>query len=68
MRRTIEVVLYRERERWVAQALNVDISSFGDSLEEARAAVREALQLNFNTESDGDVPQASDTRVEHVSV
>ena len=33
--RTIEVVLYRERSVWVAQALNVDVSPFGDTLEEA---------------------------------
>ena len=35
--RTIEVVLYREGAFWVAQALNVDVSSFGDTREEARA-------------------------------
>ena len=26
--RTIEVVLYREKSAWVAQALNVEVSSF----------------------------------------
>ena len=40
--RTIEVVLYREGAVWVAQALNVDISSFGDTREEARSAIQEA--------------------------
>ena len=29
--RSIEVVLYREGKVWVAQALNVDVSSFGDT-------------------------------------
>ena len=52
--RTIEVVLYREGVVWVAQALNVDVSSFGDTREEARAAIQEALELYFE-----DVP---DTR------
>ena len=42
--RTIEVVLYREAAVWVAQALNVDVSSFGDTREEARAAIQEALE------------------------
>ena len=57
MERTIEEVLYREGRRWVAQALNVDISSFGDSLDEARAAVREALELYFEGEPDGDISE-----------
>ena len=43
----IEGVLYRENEAWVAQALNVDVSSFGDTREEARAAIKEALELYF---------------------
>ena len=48
--RTIEVVLYREGTAWVAQALNVDVSSFGDTREEARAAIQEALELYFEDE------------------
>ena len=44
---TIQVVLYREGNFWVAQALNVDVSSFGDTKEEARAAIKEALELYF---------------------
>ena len=44
---SIEVVLYRENEARVAQALNVDVSSFGDTREEARSAIKEALELYF---------------------
>jgi predicted RNase H-like HicB family nuclease len=47
MSRTIEVVIYQEDDQWVAQALNVDVSSFGDTVEEARAAIQEALELYF---------------------
>ena len=50
--RTIEVVLYRERSVWVAQALNVDVSPFGDTLEEARSAIQEALELYFEDAPD----------------
>ena len=53
--RTIEVVLYREGAVWVAQALNVDISSFGDTREEARSAIQEALELNFEDAPDAEV-------------
>jgi len=45
MTRDIEIVLYRESDQWVAQALNVDVSSFGDTADEARAALHEALEL-----------------------
>ena len=31
--RTIEVVLYSDGKAWVAQALNVEVSSFGDTRE-----------------------------------
>ena len=53
--RTIEVVLYREAAVWVAQALNVDISSFGDTREEARLAIQEALELSFEDAPDAEV-------------
>ena len=44
---TIEVAFYRDGKAWVAQALNVDVSSFGGTREEARAAIKEALELYF---------------------
>ena len=47
MSRTMEVVIYQEGDQWVAQALNVDVSSFGDTVDEARAAIQEALELYF---------------------
>ena len=47
MTRTIDVVIYREDDQWVAQALNVEVSSFGDTPDEARAAITEALELYF---------------------
>jgi predicted RNase H-like HicB family nuclease len=68
MHKAIEVVFYREGARWVAQALNVDVSSFGDSVDEARAAIKEALELYFEDEPDAEVPEASDVRVEKVFV
>lgn len=49
--RDIHAVIYREGAHWVAQALNVDVSSFGDTRQEARSALREALELYF--EEDG---------------
>ena len=65
--RSIEVVIYREGKAWVAQALNVDVSSFGDTREQARAAVKEALELYFE-DGAAEVTQVADVEVETVSV
>ena len=66
--RTIEVVFYRDGNAWVGQALNVDVSSFGDTREDARAAIREALELYFEDAQDSDVIQVADVEVETLSV
>lgn len=68
MEHDIEVVIYREGEQWVAQALNVDVSSFGDTPDEARAALREALELYFEDAPDVEVPEVFDSRVERLRV
>jgi len=66
--RTIDVVIYQDEDQWVAQALNVDVSSFGDSPEDAREAIREALHLFFEDEDSVDVHEARDPRVERVTI
>lgn len=42
--------LYREDEFHVAQCLNVDVSSFGATQQEAIANLREAVELYFEGE------------------
>ncbi len=64
----IEVVLYREGKVWVAQALNVDVSSFGDTRDEARSAIQEALELFFEDSGNKEVIEVSDVKVETVNV
>jgi len=68
MGRTIEVVIYREGDQWVAQALNVDVSSFGETAEAARAAIREALELYFEDAPDAEVREVAEERIERLSV
>lgn len=43
----VQTVVYREGEHFVAQCLDVDVSSFGDSEPDALANLREALELYF---------------------
>jgi predicted RNase H-like HicB family nuclease len=45
--RTVQVVLYRGGDGYVAQCLDVDLVTGGRSEEEARAHLTEALELYF---------------------
>jgi predicted RNase H-like HicB family nuclease len=43
----LQSVVYREDEHYVAQCLNVDVSSFGDTESDALSNLQEALELYF---------------------
>ena len=47
----IDYVVYREDEFFVAQCLNVDVSSFGSSRAEAVTNLKEAVELYCEGES-----------------
>jgi predicted RNase H-like HicB family nuclease len=52
----------------VARALNVEISSFGDSADEARSAIREALELFFEDEPEIEIRRTAEARLEQLIV
>jgi predicted RNase H-like HicB family nuclease len=45
--KAITYCVYREEEFYVAQCLNVDVASFGETREKAVSALREAVELYF---------------------
>jgi predicted RNase H-like HicB family nuclease len=45
--RNIKYVVYKEGKYYVSQCLNVDVSSFGESIDEAIASLKEAVSLYF---------------------
>ncbi len=45
--KTIKYIVYKEGKHYVSQCLNVEISSFGKTIEEATSNLREALDLYF---------------------
>ncbi len=57
-------VVYREGKYYVAQCLNIDVSSFGDNEQEALANLQEALELYLEDTSSTVTP----TVVEHPTV
>jgi predicted RNase H-like HicB family nuclease len=66
--RRIQVVIYREDELWLAQALNVECSSFGTTPDEARDAIREALELLLDDDSGLEIHENTDARLEELVV
>ncbi len=48
--KSIKYIIYREGKHYVSQSLNVDVSSFGETIEEAKNNLKEALDLYFEDE------------------
>jgi predicted RNase H-like HicB family nuclease len=45
--KTLKYVIYREGKYYVSQCLNVEVSSFGNTVQEALDNLNEALELYF---------------------
>jgi predicted RNase H-like HicB family nuclease len=44
---TLKYIIYKENKFYIAQSLNVDVSSFGETIDEAKKNIQEALELYF---------------------
>ncbi|MFA6126973.1 MAG: hypothetical protein WC699_06690 [Bacteroidales bacterium] len=49
--KTLKYIIYKEGKHFVSQCLNVDIASFGSTVEEAASNLKEALDLYFEDDS-----------------
>jgi len=47
----IEFVIWQEGKYFVSQCLNVNVASFGESIDEAIANLKEAVELYFEDET-----------------
>ncbi len=43
----IKYIIYKEEDKYVSQCLNVDVASFGDTVDEAIDNIAEAVELYF---------------------
>jgi len=50
MKKEINFVIWKEGKYYVGQCLNVDVSSFGESIDEAKKNLKEAVELYFENE------------------
>jgi len=55
--KTINLVVWKENSEFVAQCLNVDVSSHGSTLDEAIKNLKEAVELYFQGESEIVIPE-----------
>jgi predicted RNase H-like HicB family nuclease len=44
---TLQHIIWKEEKHFVAQCLNIDVSSFGDTKDEAMKNLQEAVELYF---------------------
>jgi predicted RNase H-like HicB family nuclease len=61
--KAITYCVYREEEFYVAQCLNVDFSSFGETREAAVSALREAVELYFEDAPAEDVTFVAEAEI-----
>ena len=57
MKRTITATVLQEGEWYVAQALDVDVASQGESVDDALANLREAVELYFEPPGSEPLPE-----------
>ena len=61
--RTFAAGVWQEGERYVAQALQIDVASQGETVESALTNLREALELHFEPPTPTVSPQVHSIRV-----
>lgn len=54
----LTAAITREGRLWVARCLEVEVTSQGESLDDARANLAEALELYFEDEADVEAPES----------
>jgi predicted RNase H-like HicB family nuclease len=48
--KNLKYLIYREGDYYVSQCLNVEVASFGSTIDEALANLKEAVELYFQDE------------------
>ncbi len=51
----VDVVIWQEGDAFISQCLHVDVSSYGETVEEAADSLKEAMELHLSGLSEGDI-------------
>ena len=65
---SLRIIIWKESKHWVAQCLNVDVSSFGRTQKQALANVKEALELYFEDRGRVRVPEVKSAVIRSTSL
>lgn len=57
MTKSMTMIIEREDDSYVAVCPSVDVASQGDTIEQARANLKEALELFFETASEAEIEE-----------
>lgn len=63
MTRTLTATIWREDDGFVALCSELDIASQGDSIEEARSNLKEAVELFLETAHENEIGQRLNTEI-----
>jgi predicted RNase H-like HicB family nuclease len=63
----LENIVWKEGVYYVAQCLNVDVSSFGETKEEALSNLNEALELYFEDNDKGGFQEIEQPEIIHTT-
>jgi predicted RNase H-like HicB family nuclease len=66
--KTISFVVWKEKNEFVSQCLNVDVSSHGNTLDEAIKNLKEAVELYFEDERDSVMPEVESMYIEKETI
>ncbi len=61
--KNIHFVIYKEKEFFVSQCLDVDVSSFGTTVDEAKKNIIEAVELYFQDSEEINIPFISNVSI-----
>lgn len=68
MRVTLQNIVWKEDKHYVAQCLNVDVSSFGKTKNEAIKNLDEALELYFENEKNPQISKVERPEIRKLSL
>ena len=67
--KTLKYIVYKEDKYYISQCLNVDVSSFGNTIQEAIDNLNEALALYFDEpDSNIELPVINETLLGETSI
>jgi len=65
---TLQIVVWKEGKYFVAQCLNVDVSSFGKTKKDAVKNLNEALELYFEDENKSEIAKIESPEVMEMNI